>query len=121
MNLVLDAGGLIDVERGGFGTKSLIETRPPGSRLVVPAGVLAQVWRGGPQPRLSKLLRSGVEVQPLDRMAARAVGALLAASGTSDIVDAHVVLVARQHNAVIVTSDADDLHHLDPRAHLHTV
>ena len=81
---------------------------------------MAQVWRGGPQHRLSKLLKA-VEVQPLDVAAARAVGTLLAATGTSDIVDAHVVLVARQHRAVILTSDPDDLRRLDPGATIHTL
>lgn len=121
MNVVLDAGALIDVERGGFATKSLLESRPRDGRVIVPAGVLAQVWRGGPQARLSQLLRGGVDVHALDEPAARAVGSLLRASGTSDVVDAHVVLVARQHRAVIVTSDPDDLRRLDPRAELHTL
>ena len=120
MTIVLDAGALIEAERGGGSTTALLDTRPRGERVVVPAGVLAQVWRGARQARLAKLLKA-VEVQPLDEAAARAVGTLLAATGTNDIVDAHVVLVARQHRAVILTSDPDGLRRLDPRATIHTL
>jgi predicted nucleic acid-binding protein len=40
----------------------------------------------------------------------------LAASGTRDIVDAHVVVCARRSRQPIVTSDPDDLRRLDPAA-----
>ena len=121
MTLVLDAGALIEAEGGGERTLALIHGRPAGAQVVVPASVLAQVWRGGPQARLSRLLRGDVQVAALDEAAARAVGALLRASGTRDIADAQVVLVARQHKAAIVTSDPDDLRALDPKAKLHTL
>jgi hypothetical protein len=45
---------------------------------------------------------------------ASGVGRLLAASGSSDIADAHVVLCARKFNTSVVTSDPDDLRALDP-------
>jgi hypothetical protein len=38
----------------------------------------------------------------------------LAASGTSDIVDAHVVICGRRAGQQVVTSDPDDLERLDP-------
>jgi hypothetical protein len=41
------------------------------------------------------------------------VGRLLAASGTADIVDAHVVVCARRAGQRIVTSDPEDLRVLD--------
>ena len=43
---------------------------------VVPAGALAQVWRGGPQPMLSRLL-AGCRVEALDEPRARSAGAAL--------------------------------------------
>jgi hypothetical protein len=46
------------------------------------------------------------------------VGALLGASNTSDVVDAHVVLVASAHRALVITSDDDDIRRLP--AHLPT-
>jgi hypothetical protein len=39
---------------------------------------------------------------------------MVAASGTSDIVDAHVVICARRSAQQVVTSDPDDLRRLDP-------
>lgn len=43
---------------------------------------------------------------------------LLAASRTTDIVDAHVVICARRSRQTVVTSDPSDLHQLDPAAQL---
>jgi hypothetical protein len=49
---------------------------------------------------------------------AQAWGRLLAASGTSDIADAHVVICARRADQPIVTSDPGDLQQLDPALRL---
>lgn len=40
------------------------------------------------------------------------VGRLLAASRTSDVIDAHVVVVASARGAVVVTSDRGGIEHL---------
>jgi hypothetical protein len=53
-------------------------------------------------------------VVPLDRVGAADVGRLLAASRTSDIADAHVVICARRTGQRAVTSAPDDLRRLDP-------
>ncbi|MBI1758391.1 MAG: twitching motility protein PilT [Actinobacteria bacterium] len=77
--------------------------------IVVPAVVLAQVWRDGArQARLSQLL-AGCEVEVFGGEMARAVGRLLAASGTTDVVDAAVVIAATRRADLVVTSDPDDL------------
>ena len=52
-------------------------------------------------------------VPPLDQVLAEAAGVLCGRAGTSDIIDASVVLVARREHAVMVTSDVEDLRHLD--------
>jgi predicted nucleic acid-binding protein len=57
-------------------------------------------------------------VPALDAGAAVQIGRLLAASRTSDVVDAHVVLCAREADGSIVTSDPHDLARLDPGARL---
>jgi hypothetical protein len=54
----------------------------------------------------------------LDRVDATNVGRLLAASTTTDIVDAHVVICARRANQQTVTSDPDDLRALHPTIRL---
>ena len=77
----------------------------------VPSAVLAQSWRGGPQPQLSRLLR-GCQIENLDEETARAAGALCGAAGTADIVDASVAVVAARRNDAIVTSDPNDLERL---------
>jgi hypothetical protein len=79
-----------------------------GERPVVPAPVLAQAWRGGPQPALSRLL-CGCRVEDLDESRARAAGKVCARAGTRDIVDAVVVAGALARADLVVTSDADDL------------
>jgi hypothetical protein len=50
----------------------------------------------------------------LDYSDARAVGLLLARTGTSDIVDAHVVICAQRAGQPVVTSDAGDLSRIAP-------
>jgi hypothetical protein len=79
-----------------------------GVRPLVPVVVLAQAWRGGPQHRMSKLLK-GCQVWPDDERTGRAAGIACAAAGTSDVVDAIVVVTATQRGAMVVTSDAGDL------------
>jgi hypothetical protein len=79
-----------------------------GERPVVPAAVLAQAWRGGPQAALSRLL-SGCRIEDLDEPRARADGIVCARAGTRDIVDAAVVAGALARADLVVTSDADDL------------
>jgi cytosine/adenosine deaminase-related metal-dependent hydrolase len=67
--------------------------------------VLAQaVRRPERQVRLSRFIRQlTTDVVNLDRVDATSVGRLLAASGTSDIADAHVVICARRSGQPVVT------------------
>ncbi|HEX2743003.1 MAG TPA: hypothetical protein VHN16_01190 [Streptosporangiaceae bacterium] len=53
------------------------------------------------------------DVIDLGRVDATIVGRLLAASGASDIADAHVVICARRADQPVVTSDPGDLRQLD--------
>lgn len=69
--------------------------------------VIAQVWRGGArQARLARFLHS-VEIHPFDD--GRQVGELLTLSRPSDVVDAHLVLLALRLTDPILTGDIDDL------------
>jgi hypothetical protein len=94
-----------------------------GGQVRVPAGVAGQAWRGGGrQAVLARLLSSPeVQVPSLDLAMARACGELCAASGTSDIIDASVVVVARENDDPILTSDVDDLRRLDPSARIERI
>ncbi len=114
----LDSGALIAFERAKRKVVILVaRALERGDVLAVPAGVVAQVWRDGTrQVRLVRLLASGViEVVPLDDPTARAVGQLCGVSGAADVVDASVVLCARERGHRVVTSDAEDLRRIDPR------
>ena len=120
----LDAGALIGFDRNDRWVVLLVrEAREHGERFSVPAGALAQVWRDGrTQARLVALLAADdVEIVPLDDSAARAAGQLCGARRTSDIVDASVVLCAKSRGHKILTSDPDDLSHLDATLKLVTV
>ncbi|MBI5504975.1 MAG: PIN domain nuclease [Deltaproteobacteria bacterium] len=90
------------------------------ARVTIPATALAQVMRRpSRQVRLARLVRQPTTaLVALDGEHATQVGLLLAASKTNDIVDAHVVICARQRGQSIVTSDAEDLRRLDPAARL---
>ena len=81
------------------------------------AGVLAQVVaRWARQAVLSRDCSTPKEsvVAVIDAATARAVGELCARSRHRDVVDVHVVLDARAHGHLVVTSDPDDLRRVDP-------
>lgn len=114
--VVLDSGALIAFDRGDARLRALVRlAEQTSTRLLVPAAVLAQVWRDPARhARLAALMGSGLtDVVALDEAMARAAGALCGRSGTSDVVDATVVLAARLHGAVVLTSDPRDLRRID--------
>lgn len=118
--VVFDAGALIAIERGSRRMQALLERMiTQGATVLVPAAVVGQTWRDGSrQARIAKLLAARqTGVVTLDGARARAVGVTLAASGTDDVVDASVVLCAREHgnDVPVLTSDPDDLGRLDER------
>jgi predicted nucleic acid-binding protein len=113
----LDTGALIAIERGDRRLQALLdEAHAAGATLAVPAGALAQAWRGGArQARLARFLRlATVVVVPLDEPQARAAGALCGQTATTDIVDASVVICARSRAHAVLSSGPDDLAALDP-------
>lgn len=77
----------------------------------VPAGVLGQVWRGGPQPLLSMLL-DGCAVENLDESGARLAGGLLGRAKATDVIDATVTAGALRRGDAVVTSDRRDIQNL---------
>lgn len=117
--LTLDTGPLIALDRGDKRMIALLrQALAQGRGFRVPSGVVGQAWRDGrTQVTLARFLRSEeVEIIPLDEQLARACGELCGAAHTSDIIDASVVILARERGDTIVTSDPHDLRHLDPAA-----
>jgi len=102
----------------------MIEARASGARIVIPAGVIGQVWRRpGTQVAIGSVTRAPeTTVVPLDKVMAEAAGVLCGRRKSDDVIDASVVLAARREgSAVIVTSDGDDLRRLDPGAVLFAI
>jgi hypothetical protein len=119
--LTLDAGALIALDRGSRRLIALFaEALQRGLSFRVPAGVVGQAWRDGSrQATLARFLASDeVRVVPLDDLLSRASGELCGNASTNDVIDASVVIVARQHRDAIVTGDGTDLRRLDPTCRL---
>ncbi|MEV6771076.1 PIN domain-containing protein [Nocardia sp. NPDC051030] len=123
--IVLDSGALIGLEkRNAAATAFIRRVLERKYEIIIPATVFAQIWRNSPrQHAVSQLLKANaVRVADLTEAHAYAVGALLATRGTADVVDAHVIVLARALRAtLVVTSDPDDLTTLDPAIRLYTV
>ena len=110
--VVLDAGALIGIERGDSLARQYVLLAAKGAiAIATSSGVVAQVWRGGArQARLGRLLGSDVlEELALDAFASRRIGTLAATMRANDIVDGHVAVIAADREAIVVTSDPDDL------------
>jgi hypothetical protein len=117
--MTLDAGALIALDRGDKRVIALLhQGLAQGFVFRVPSGVVGQAWRNGRvQVTLGRFLRTEeVEIIPLDDQLARSCGELCGAANTSDIIDASVVILARERRDAIVTSDPSDLRRLDPTA-----
>ncbi|MGH8907029.1 MAG: twitching motility protein PilT [Egibacteraceae bacterium] len=109
MSVTYDTGALIAAEANERQMWALhARALALGQRPIVPAGVLGQAWRGGPQAELSRLLR-GCLVEDLSEQRSREAGMACARSGTRDVIDASVVVGALARDALVVTSDPGDL------------
>jgi hypothetical protein len=112
VTLVLDAGALIAIDRRDRSVGAMLRVAQQQQVAVrSSAGAVAQVWRDGArQANLARVL-SGVDVAALDFSAAKRVGPLLGATGTSDAIDGHVALLVEAGD-VLLTSDPHDLRRL---------
>ena len=111
--LTYDTGALIAAERDdrllwALHRAALLRGITP----TVPAGVLGEAWRGGPQHHLSRLLK-GCRVEDLTEGQARQIGVLASRSGLSDTVDLAVTEGAMRRNDAVATSNRT---HIDQAA-----
>lgn len=106
--MILDTGVLISIDRGEQVATAIVELADDDrTTLRTSDAVVAQVWRDGArQAWLARFLQT-LEIHPLDD--GRNLGHLLRDSGTSDVVDAHVALLAQRFGDEIVTGDVEDL------------
>jgi predicted nucleic acid-binding protein len=110
--VVFDAGALIALDRGLANVRGYVLLADRARvALVTSSAVVAQVWRGGGrQARLARLLGSDlIEEVTLDPDAARRIGVLAGAVGSRDVVDGHVAIIAMDRDALVLTSDPDDI------------
>ncbi|MGH3721837.1 MAG: PIN domain-containing protein [Pseudonocardiaceae bacterium] len=115
--IVYDTGALLAGERRHRGLWALHEQSLAGGvRPIVPVVVLAQAWRGTPHANLSRLLR-GCQVTPDTEELGKTAGTICDHTGTSDVIDALVVVTALRQRALVVTSDPDDLQYLASSLH----
>ena len=117
--VTLDTGALIALDRGDRRMIALLDRALAQRRnFRIPAGVVGQAWRdGATQVALARFLRtSEVEIVPLNEQLSRSCGELCGAKRTSDVIDASVVILARERRDSIVTSDPEDMQRLDPKA-----
>lgn len=122
--VTFDAGGLIALDRNDRRVIALLaRIQESGMRITIPTTALSQAMRSpARQARLSRLIRQpNTDLVPLDGPAATAVGLLLARTGTSDSVDAHVALCAQRKEQAVVTSDPDDIQRIAPGLRLVTI
>jgi len=115
--LTLDTGALIAIEAGSGRMALLVEQAiAAGAELAIPAGVIAQAWRGGArQVGIAKLLQLQVTtIVALDAKLALRVGAMCASTRSTDVVDVSVAICAIDRGHPVITSDPDDIAAIDP-------
>ncbi len=109
MALVLDAGGLIAVDRLDRSVGAMLHVAHQENVPVrTSAAVIAQVWRSGSrQANLARVL-TGVDAASIDTNTGKRIGEVLALSSTADVVDGHLGYIVRSGDTVL-TSDAADI------------
>ena len=114
---VYDAGVLIAIEnddRRMWAVHHLALAE--GRELILPAVVIGQAWRNSRrQARLGRFIQS-CEVVPVGIETAKSAGVLCGQAGTSDVVDAVVVVTALARGAIVFTSDPTDIARLSAAA-----
>lgn len=109
--ITYDAGALIAAERRNPVMLAIHQLALDSNITpVVPAGALAQVWRGGSgrQAPLAHMLKQ-CQVEPLEESLAKQVGTASVRTASSDVVDISVVVSAAGRGDRIVTSDESDV------------
>jgi DNA-binding transcriptional MocR family regulator len=107
--LILDAGALVSVDRNDRAMIARLRaSQQHGLELRTNAMVVAQVWRDrhGRQANLARLLQA-VDVRAVSQRDGRDAGILQATAGTSDAIDATVVLLASAGDRILASDPGD--------------
>ena len=117
--MIIDAGPfIVDGENLNSRLWALIKRATErGDDLHTTHPVLAQVWRQpARQANLARAVRY-FDIHPLDESVT--IGRRLAETGTSDVVDAHLAVVAESLGTFILTGDPDDMSRLNARSEVY--
>jgi predicted nucleic acid-binding protein len=118
--MILDAGPLIAIDRNRRTLAALMDAALEANQVLhTSEAIVAQVWRSPKQANLGKALNA-MEVHS-EFGSGRHIGELLAKTGTSDPVDAHLAVLARRINEPILTSDVDDFSALAAQTQIRVV
>jgi len=110
--VLYDAGVLIAADKKDRRFTQIHDFVCARTRPLLPITVYAQALRN---PATQVVLQRAVDtcdLAPLTKQDVREMAPLLATTGASDIVDGHVVAMALRLDAVIYSSDPDDLREL---------
>jgi hypothetical protein len=112
--IVLDAGALIAAERNDRYLASIVAVAErEGATMLVPATVVAEVWRNPPGHGIARMLGTVDGVDPVDFSRAKDIGALMGSSRVTQIADASVAILAvRSQPSIVLTSDPADIEFL---------
>ena len=112
MSFVYDAGVFVAAERDDRNVWADHRARLElGLIPQTTAPVVSQVSRSPRQVQLRRMLR-GCDIVGFAPDDSHEVGALVGKASTSDVVDAHLVVVASRRRATVLTTDVEDLRHL---------
>jgi hypothetical protein len=109
--IVLDAGVFHQCERHPERLIALFQSLDD-EEFVTNEAVMAQVWRSPARQVLVTRLISAFDITVEPSLDGKSIGILLGATDTTDVVDASVALLSRSNQAVVYTTDPDDLRHL---------
>ncbi len=117
MKFVFDSGALIALGRNDRAMWRRLKSAFLASEIpITHGGVVGQAWRGsGPRSALLAKALAGIDMRPLGEDLGKRAGELLARAKKSDVIDAALVLLTSDGDA-IVTSDAGGLETLAPTA-----
>lgn len=109
--IVFDTGALIAVERRKQRMldvwKTATRARVP---ILVPGAVISEWWRG--RSDIREAILASLTVVPVGEVLGKASGEALAFVGGATAIDAIVMALAAHRDAVVYTSDVDDLEQL---------
>src|SRR5438105_3233092 len=103
MTFVFDTGALIALERNDRAMWRRLKSAFLASEIpLTHGGVVGQAWRGpGPRSALLAKALAGVDVRPLSEDLGKQAGELLVRARKSDVIDAAIVLLASDGDAIV--------------------